>query len=79
MAALVLGPGAPHPRPHNGREHAEEGLADRADEGEVAFLVAAVEVIVKDPADTARLAAMLDKEVFVSPFLESLVTVAVVG
>ena len=79
MAALLLGPGEPHPRPHDGREHAEESLADRADEGEVALLVAAVEIIEEDPADTARLAPMLQKEVFVAPFLEALVAVAVVG
>src|SRR5438552_3575984 len=79
MAALLFRPGEPHARSDNGREHGEEGLADRADEGEVALLVAAVEIIEKDPADTARLAPMLEKEVFVAPCLEALITVAVVG
>src|SRR6202040_2538060 len=79
MAALLLGPGELHPRPHNGRERAEERLADRAEEGEVAFLVAAVEIIEEDPADATRLAPMLEKEIFVAPFPESLIAVAVVG
>src|SRR6202043_2513758 len=79
VAALLLGPGELHPLPHNGREHGEESLADRADEGEVALLVAAVEIIEKDPADTSRLSPMLEKEVFVAPCLEALITVAAVG
>src|SRR5947207_282448 len=41
MAALLLGPGEAHPLPHNGCEPAQEGLADRPDKREVAFLVAA--------------------------------------
>src|SRR5258706_16420961 len=45
MAALLLGPGELHPRPHNSREDAEEGFADRADEREVTLLSAAVEII----------------------------------
>src|SRR5216683_2545317 len=49
----------------------EEGLADVAGEGEVAGEVAAVEIVVKDAADAARLAAVGQMKVLVAPLLEA--------
>ena len=49
----------------------EEGLADVAREGEVAREVAAVEIVVEDAADAARLAAVRQEEIVVAPFLEA--------
>ena len=60
---------------HDRRIDAEERLADRADEGEIALPVAAVEIIEEDAADAARLAAVLEKEILVAPFLEARVAV----
>src|SRR5215472_2753243 len=79
MTPLLRRPRKPHPRPHDFRIHREEGLADRAQKGEVAFPVAAVEIIEKDPAGAARLPAMLDKEVVVAPRLEAVVARLVIG
>src|SRR4029077_18168974 len=71
-------PGQPHPRPHDGRKNRVEGLADRAQEREIALPIAAIEIIEEDPADAARLAAMLEKEILVAPGLEARITILVV-
>src|SRR5215469_7786349 len=57
MAPLLFRPRKRHARPYDRGEHAEEGCADRADKREVAFPIAAVEIIEEDPADAARLTA----------------------
>ena len=47
---------------HQLRIDAEEGAADFLGEGEMAVPVAAVEIIVENAADAARLAAMFRKK-----------------
>src|SRR5206468_445766 len=79
MAALLLCPGEPHARPHDGRENGEQGVADRSDKGEVALPVAAVDIVEEDPAGTTRFAAVLQKEVLVAPFFEASVAAGVVS
>src|ERR1700730_7119036 len=79
VASLLRRPGLPHPVPHDGREDGEEGVPDRSDKGEVAFPVAAVQVIEEDPARPARFAAVLQKEVLVAPLLEAGIAVGAVG
>src|SRR5271167_3537046 len=79
MAPLLGRPGKPHPLPHDGRINRQEGFADRAKKGKVAFPIAAVEVVKKNPAGAARLAPVLQEEVFVAPRLEAGIAIAVVG
>ena len=81
MSALLGGPGLVHPLAHDLRVHHEKGLADGADESEIARPIAAVEIVEEDAAGAARLAAMRQIKVFVAPFLEAgigvrLITVA---
>ena len=56
---------------HQRRVDRDEGLADRAGEGEVGLEVAAVVIVVEDAADAARLVAVLQEEILVAPFLEA--------
>src|SRR5215469_4118458 len=79
MAPLLLGPGEPHPGPDNRCKNRAKRVSDRANKGKVALPVATVEIVEKDPADAARLAPMLEEEVFVAPRLEALVAAAVVS
>ena len=51
----------------------QEGAADVLREGEVRVPVAAVEIVVEDAADAARLVAVLEEEIFVAPGLVFLV------
>src|SRR6185503_2717886 len=52
---------------------------DRANKGEIARPVAAVEIVEKDPAGAARFAAMRQIEILVAPRLETLVAFGVVA
>src|SRR5436190_15697835 len=56
MAALVLGPSAVLALDHHGRVGGKESAADILGKGKVLLPVAAVQVIVEDAADPARLA-----------------------
>ena len=81
MLALRLGPGPVHVAAHQARIDVEEGLAHGLGEGEVAREIA-LQIIVEDAADAARLAAVRDEEVLVGPALEAIVgigRVAVAG
>src|SRR4029077_11052520 len=59
VAPLLRCPGEPHPGPHDFWVDREKGFADRAKKGEIALPVAAVEIVEKDPAGTARLSPVL--------------------
>src|SRR4030095_7403055 len=50
-------------------ERGKEMVADPARELEAAIEAAFVQIVVEDPADAARLVAVLEEEVFVAPFL----------
>ena len=67
VLAFGRGPRLVHVSAHDLRVDGEEGLADVAGEGEVALEIAAVEIVIEDAADAARLAAMGQIEVFVAP------------
>ena len=79
MAALLVGPGQPHARPHDRRIDLEKRLADGANKGEVALPIAAVEIIEKDAAGAARLVAVRQKEILVAPGLEAGIAFGVVA
>src|SRR6185437_14066436 len=69
--AVVLAPRLVHPPTHDLRIDAEESLADRPREGEVGGVVAAVQMVVEDAADAARLIAVGQVEIVVAPRLET--------
>src|SRR5690606_4217732 len=79
VAALLLGPGLLHVPAHELRVDLKKGAADVPGEGKVSLPVAAVEVVVEDAADAARLAAVRNEEVFIAPLLEARVVVGVVA
>jgi len=56
--------------PHDARIGLQERQADIPGEGEVGVPVAAVQVVVEDPADPARLVPVLQEEVLVAPLFE---------
>src|SRR6185312_11618020 len=78
MLAVLLGPAFLHVAPDERRIDVEEGQSDVARKGEIALPIAAVEIIVEDAADAARLAAMLQEEIFVAPLLEARVIAGIV-
>ncbi len=78
MAALLVGPGQPHPRPHDRRVDLEKRVADRTNKGKVALPIAAIEIIEKNPASAAPLVAMFEKKIFVAPFLKPRVAFGIV-
>src|SRR3546814_5564251 len=61
VASLRLGPAIVHVPLDEARVDVEECLSDVAGEGEVG-LEAAVEIVVEDAADAARLVAVLDRK-----------------
>src|SRR3546814_14977448 len=79
VAALLLRPGLRHVAAHQRGIDRQEGAADVLGEGEVGLPVAALEVVVDDAADAARLAAVGAEEVFVAPLLEARQVVGVVA
>src|SRR3546814_15645406 len=78
VASLRLGPAIVHVPLDEARVDVEECLSDVAGEGEVG-LEAAVEIVVEDAADAARLVAVLQEEILVAPRLEARVVVGVMG
>src|SRR5947207_6821927 len=68
---LRRGPRPVHALAHDRREHREKRVADRPDKREIALPIAAVEIIEKDAAGAARLAAMLQIEILVVPLSEA--------
>ena len=79
MLALGFGPRPVHVAPDQLRVDFEQGAPDVLDEGEVAFPVAARQIIEEDAADTPGLAPVAEMEILVAPFLEARVIVRVVG
>src|SRR5262245_15561785 len=67
--ALLVGPVAAHVAAHDLGIDREERLADRAGEAEVLGPVAAVEVVVEDAAEAARLLPVRQMEIVVAPLL----------
>src|ERR1700730_10741516 len=79
VAALLRGPGLFHVAAHERGIDGEERLAHLLGEGEVALPVAAVDIVVEDTADAARLVAVLQKEILVAPLLEAGIVGRVMG
>src|SRR5205823_5644888 len=67
VTALFGGPRAVHPCPRDRRKDREKRFADRPDKSEIAFPVAAREIVEENPAGAARLAAMWQVEIVVAP------------
>jgi len=61
VLALGVGPRLVHVAAHQPGIDTEEGLAHAAGEGEVAHVVAAVEIVVEDAADAAHRSAPSQK------------------
>src|SRR5260370_39856504 len=78
VATLFRGPRAVHPRPHDRRKDREKRLADRPAKGEIALPVATVEIVDKDPAGAAWLAALRPIEILVPPGLGAGVAVGII-
>ena len=72
-----LGPGLVHRRPHDLRIDREKRPPDVAREGEILVPIG-LQIIVEDAADAARLAPVLDEEIFFAPFREALVIIGAV-
>src|SRR5690606_10355694 len=67
--ALLVGPRRRHAPANDAREDVEEGEPNVAGEGEIGRPVAAVQIVVEDAADPARLVAVLEMEILVAPRL----------
>src|SRR5438552_11354572 len=76
---LRRGPRPVHALAHDRREHREKRVADRPDKREIALPIAAVEIIEKDAAGAARLAAMRQIEILVAPLFEAFIGVRLVA
>src|SRR5882757_7654706 len=82
FVAFFRGPGFAHAAADDLRLDVEEGFAHRLGESEIPLPLAAVVMIVKDPADAARLTTMRQPEIGVGPLLifgEPILVEAVAG
>ena len=75
---LFVGPGFVHVCGDDFRINVQKCLAHILGEGEVGLPVTAVDIIIENPADAARLVPVRQEEILVAPFLELRIVLGVV-